>query len=127
MSYDAALTITIPASLYDVAKAIARAMDPDVGGYESYGPRTHMDAEGNEYTPDTYTMSTPCRAEFKQQAIYLMANPTALHQAVSADYATRWPDHVPPTLAECEAFCAGAVIEMPPEVTLGQPETPDAN
>lgn len=40
----------------------------------------------------------------------LIDTPPALHAAVSADYAARWPDLTPPTLAECHAFCAGAVI-----------------
>ena len=34
----------------------------------------------------------------------------ALHAAVSADYAASWPDLTPPSLAECEAFCALAII-----------------
>lgn len=45
-----------------------------------------------------------------------MSNPPALHAAVSADYTARWPDLTPPTLAECQAFCAGAVL------TAGEPD-----
>ena len=110
MSYTERLTITIPAALYDTACAIARALDPDVGGHLSYGPKLDDATE--------YTTSTPCTAAFKAQAMQLLALPDALHEVVSADYATRWPDLTPPTLAECEAFCAGAVIapEPAPEV-----------
>ena len=42
----------------------------------------------------------------------MLANPQALHAAVSADYAARWVDMTPPTLAECEDFCAGVVVEV---------------
>lgn len=41
------------------------------------------------------------------------ANPAMLHYAVATDYAARWPDLTPPTLAECEAFCAGASLSSP--------------
>ena len=43
----------------------------------------------------------------------MLADPAMLHYAVSADYAARWADLTPPTLSECEAFCAGAVVEVP--------------
>lgn len=36
MSYDAQITITVPASLADVAALIGRAMDTDTGGAESF-------------------------------------------------------------------------------------------
>lgn len=113
MSYDATLTITVPAALYDTACSIARALDSDVGGANSFGPRTTLDADGNTVTPDSYTTSTPCTSEFKSQAIAMLADPAMLHYAVSADYAARWADLTPPTLSECEAFCAGAVVEVP--------------
>lgn len=102
MSYSATLTITVPAALYSVACAIARALDPDVGGAESFGPEREDATE--------YTTTTPCVPAFAQQALAMVANPAMLHYAVATDYAARWPDLTPPTLAECEAFCAGAVI-----------------
>jgi hypothetical protein len=119
MAYDSTLTLTIPANLYDIACAISRAMDVDLGGANSWGPRTKYEHEsGIEITPDSYTMTTPCTAEFKAQAVQLLQYPDALFDVVSADYATRWPDLTPPTLEDCEAFCAGAVI-VEPEVTDG--------
>lgn len=33
---------------------------------------------------------------------------------MSYNYAARWPDEVPPTLAECESFCASVI----PDETL---------
>lgn len=102
MSYSATLTITVPPALYSVACAVARALDPDVGGAESFGPERDDATE--------YTTTTPCVPAFAAQAMAMASNPAMLHYAVSADYAARCPDLTPPTLAECEAFCAGAVI-----------------
>lgn len=31
--------------------------------------------------------------------------------AAAADYAARWGDLTAPTLAECEAFCAGVTLD----------------
>lgn len=140
MSYTSTLTITIPADLYDIACAIARSLDPDVGGSSSFGPRqvrlpdvvitpesvqemadengwtitvttAAVTEPGALITPDTYTTSTPCTDGFKEQALMMLTQPEMLHAVVSADYAARWANLTPPTLAECEAFCAGVVLE----------------
>lgn len=107
MSYSETLTITLPASLAGIAAAIARSLDPDTGGYASFAP-----SEDGK----TISCTTPCEPMFLAQAEYMMLHPEALHAAVSADYAARWPDLVSPTLADCEAFCAGIVH---PEGTPG--------
>jgi hypothetical protein len=104
MSYSASITITVPAALYSVACAVARALDPDVGGADSFGPEREDATE--------YTTTTPCVPAFAAQALAMVSNPAMLHYAVAADYATRWHDLTPPTLAECEAFCAEAVITV---------------
>ena len=104
MSYDATLTITVPASLYDTACSIARSLDPDAGGYASFGPQVEGATE--------YTTSTPCTSEFKAQALQMLADPAVLCHVVAQDYAQRWPDLTPPTLAECEAFCAAVVVQV---------------
>lgn len=70
-------------------------------------------AEGGE-TPihgDTLQCCAPCTAEFKAQAQAMLSDPALLHYAVTADYAARWPDHTPPTLAECEAFVTALTLE----------------
>ena len=102
--YDATLSISLPAELLDIASRISRALDPDVGGFNSWV----LSEDGL-----TISTSTPCTAEFAQQAAYMLTHPEALHAAVSADYAARWADLVPPTLAECEQFCLGVIV---PEV-----------
>lgn len=47
-----------------------------------------------------------------------MADASLLHQVVAADYAKRWAELVPPTLAECESFVA-AIIKEPVNDTNG--------
>lgn len=107
MTYSERFQASIPSSLYQIGRAIARALDPDVGGAENWGPELQGDPPT---APDRYTTDFPCTAEFKAQAVAMLADPALLHAAVAQDYATRWPDLVPPTLAECEAFCAGVQI-----------------
>lgn len=102
--YDATFAITLPAALAEISAKIGRAMDADVGGADSFT------LSSDELTIST---STPCTSEFAAQAQYMLTHPEALHAAVSADYAARWADLVPPTLEECEQFCAGVIV---PEV-----------
>ena len=111
MSYTHRLKVTIPASLYEVARSIARALDADSGGAESFGPKFRMSEEGVEYAPDFYECETPCTEEFHAQAHAMLADAAMLHAVVSADYAARWADLTPPTLAECEAFVGGVILE----------------
>lgn len=100
-NYDSVFQASLPADLLPIARAIARALDPDFGGYDSWT----LSEDGL-----TIFTSTPCTAEFYAQAQYLMAHPEALHAAVCADYVARWADLVPPTLAECERFCTAIVL-----------------
>jgi hypothetical protein len=108
------LTLTLPYSpeMADIASKIGRGMDVDVGGAHSFN-RSIIGYEADGETPiygDTLTCTTGCTAQFKQQAMAMMADPALLHGAVAADYATRWPDLTPPTLAECEGFVAELVV-----------------
>lgn len=113
MSYSARICITIPAALYDVGCTIARALDPDVGGFNNFGPRERMNESGELYTPAQYTTGLfPCTPGFAEQAGALMTNPAMLHHVVSADYAARWPGLDVPTLADCEAFCAVVGVDV---------------
>ena len=99
--YPETLGLSVPADLVATAAAIGRALDPDVGGADSF----HADPGG-----ETISMMTRCTPEFKAQAIGLLADPTALWEAVKADYARRWDGLTPPTPEECQAFCAVAKI-----------------
>jgi hypothetical protein len=111
MSYDNTLTIKLPVSLADIASRIGRAIDPDVGGERSFTSIVTGYADSKPVYGDTISMTTPCTTAFKLQAEYMLANPEALHAAVAADYAARWADLTPPTLAECQAFCNGVIPE----------------
>jgi hypothetical protein len=99
-------------------------MDPDLGGANSYGPELLSDMEGNTYLPDTYTTSAPCSQSFKGLVKTALSDPEFLHALVAKDYADRWAGQEPPTLAECEAFCAEAVLEPDEEVACEQPLVP---
>jgi hypothetical protein len=64
-----------------------------------------------------YVADTPCTGDFYEGALYMLANPEALHQRCLDDYAARWADLTPPTLEECQAFCAAVVLPVEPEPT----------
>jgi len=98
--YDATITIRLPATLAEIAAKIGRALDPDTGGDKSFCP------DLNETTIST---TTPCTSDFAAKAGYMLMHPEVLHTECAKDYAKRWADLVPPTLAECEAFCAGVI------------------
>lgn len=123
--FTARIIITIPADLLVIARSIARALDTDSGGADSYVPTRsepdRLDDDGNivsSTAPATWVADTLCSPGFAAQVPYLLAHPAALHAAVAADYAARWPDLIQPTLAECEAFCAGAVLTTAPPPSI---------
>ena len=118
MSYNYTVRIEVPASQAVVAAKIGMSMDPDAGGRLSFNPVIIGYTEGEMPEPiygDNIFVSTPCRQEFAEQVPLLIANPAMLHAVVAQDYAARWPDEVPPTLAECESFCASVIPEPAPE------------
>lgn len=104
MAYTERLSITVPDTLKDIAAKIGRGLDPDSGGADSF----------RDLGNGTINVTTPCIAEFKAQAEYMMTNPAMLHQVLQADYATRWADLTPPTLAECTLFCSSIIPEQEP-------------
>jgi len=112
MSYNWNVTITVPGDLSEIARKIGMALDPDKGGGLSFGRVIDWYTEDGEpiYGPNIVA-STPCQKEFFDQVPVLLANPAMLHAIVSQDYATRWPDEKPPTLAECESFCKSVIPE----------------
>ena len=118
MSYNYNVRIEVPASQAEIAAKIGAALDPDSGGAASWNRTIIGYTEGETPEPifgDTIFVSTPCRQEFAEQVLLLIANPAMLHALVAQDYAARWPDEVPPTLAECESFCASVIPEPAPE------------
>lgn len=101
-NYSERFTLTLDASVADIAARVGKAMDSDAGGEHSF----HDNGDG------TISTSTPCTPEFKAQGEYLMTNPDALFMAMQAAYAERWTDLTPPTLEECQAFVAAIIPEV---------------
>lgn len=101
--YTARFNLTVPATQALVAAMIGKAFDPDSGGEYSFSST----ADG------VISTSTPCDAEFKATADYLMTDPVALHYAITQKYSERWADLTPPTLEECTAFIAAIIPEVP--------------
>ena len=110
--YTSQITMTLPLALADIASAIGRALDPDSGGSESWHrPITGWADDSTPVYADQLVCSTLCTPEFRAQAEAMATDPVALHLVCLADYARRWPDLEPPTLADCKAFCAALQIE----------------
>lgn len=110
--YTSTITMTLPLALADIAAAIGRALDPDTGGSESWHrPITAWGDDGTPVYADTLVCSTLCTPEFRDQAEAMATQPELLHQVCLGDYARRWPELEPPTLADCKAFCEALRIE----------------
>jgi hypothetical protein len=99
MNYTHTITLIAPLSLLSIASAISRALDPDVGGADSW-----------QAVDDKITVTTPCTEQFYNQTLYLLNNPHALYDVVLADYANRWADMTSPTLSDCQQFCSGVSV-----------------
>lgn len=105
MIYPTTILIAVPVSMLTLAAKMAQAFDPDVGGAKSFD--TLRATNGTT----TYAVSySPATELFAQQAVYFKANPADLHAAVVADYTARWASLTPPTLTECQTFCAGCFV-----------------
>lgn len=109
-NYTERLTITVPHSLNEIAAKIGRAMDPDTGGDRSF-TREIVSFENEEPVyGNKLVCCTPCVAEFKEAAFYMLSSPEMLFESCKRDYAARWPDIDPPTIEECELFCSNVEI-----------------
>lgn len=119
MSYSVQVTLTAPLALSVICAAIARGMDTDIGGSESFRqiyPDTATDksTDGNPQKPsipathlEASFWATP---EFSAAIEHLMNNPEALQASIAMDYSKRWPDFSAPTLADCNAFCKSVIL-----------------
>jgi hypothetical protein len=93
-------------TIYAQGSAIAAAFDPDTGGAESFSIIRATDAQGNVYA----ACHAGCSDIFPNTCTALMMDANALKAAVDADYAARFSNLTPPTLADCQAFILGAKI-----------------
>lgn len=96
--------------MIDKANAIARSMDPDVGGAESFSSVRATDANAAEFV----ICDVWVREHFATQANAMLHNAALLHGACAADYESRWPDLTAPTLAECTQFITLSAIHIEP-------------
>ena len=101
MRYTHTMTVTVPEALVPVAKRLSKAFDEDSGGDLAFESTTYI---------------SPITEHLAAAAPYLLLDPAALHSSVAADYASRWPDLVPPTLDDVTLFCAEAIIVITPGV-----------
>ena len=94
--YNHTITLIVPVSALDIAKAINRHLDSDdVGGFDGFS--TRMTRDGQEYA----SYSRLCDSDYAAKAAMLVTIPSELFAVCEAD--TRFEDK--PTLADCEAFC----------------------
>ena len=118
--YTEILSMQIPSEFAIQASKIARALDPDVGGAESFqrkieGYEESLDPEYPNSTP-IYSNDLYCSVlvteEFKAQALGIFADTSGetLFTVVQQDYANRWSDLEAPTLEDCKAFIANLTI-----------------
>lgn len=98
----------VPISEQENAKRISRALNPDSGGYEAFAslaspagtaPATHCiyDTPVRESFFQTIRSITDSNASVATRAASLKA-------MVDADYAARWPNETPPSLADITVF-----------------------
>ena len=105
-SYSHRLTICTPVSLLSVANKIAAALDPDVGGSQSF---SSVLTTTGQVVCDVWIRET-----FSVQAQAILSDPSILYQLCLSDYESRWPDLIPPTLEECSKFISDSVILIGP-------------
>ena len=103
--YSHRLTICTPLSLVSQANSIARSMDPDVGGAESFSSVQATKAGVIYSVCDTWG-----RESFFNQASILLSDPSLLHQICQADYTSRWPDLIAPSLEDCASFLSSSKV-----------------
>lgn len=103
--YSHRLTICTPLSLIPQANSIARSMDPDVGGDQSFSFVQATKAGVTYSICDTWV-----RENFYTQASILLSDPSLLHQICQADYTSRWADLIAPSLEDCTAFLSASKV-----------------
>lgn len=105
--YTHTLTCIIPAPIGSIGAAVARMLDPDTGGAESFA--IQLSSTGK--TPASHlAMSMPCSEGDYLAAQHLFTQPALLLASIERDFALRFPDATLPTLAEIEGFCGQSAI-----------------
>lgn len=108
MTYNHTITLIVPVTDLDIAKAINRHLDwDDSGGGEGFSVR--MTKDGNEYA----SYSRLCDSDYAQKSAMLVTVASELYDLCQAD--TRF--EIKPSLEDCETFCAvaEAYVDCQPE------------
>ena len=97
------IKLSVPATVLATAKLASQAMDPDVGGFHAF---EIVEGDGR------YSYTVDVSDEYFDAFSVFLLLPDLLRDSIARDFEQRFPDTEPPTVAECEAFCAALVIEV---------------
>lgn len=110
------LKMRIPASVLEAAKLAAQAFDPDVGGYDSW---QLTDDQGR------HLFICDVSQEYFEAFPVIKFYPEYLLDAITRDFAERFPDTQPPSLEALTAFCEQVEIN-PEDFCVGCVTEPEA-
>lgn len=98
------IKLTVPADVLHTAKLASQAMDPDVGGFNAF--------EAPDEVTGLYRYTVDVSDDYLSAFQAFMLLPGLLRDSIARDFERRFPESTPPTLAECEAFCATVTLEV---------------
>lgn len=105
------MVIAAPLALTDIANAIGRALDPDVGGDRSFAGVLCAESP----PPATHVVcDVLLTGAFAQQCQGMLGQADLLHAACGADYAARWAALDAPSLHDCASFLVQSLITIEP-------------
>jgi len=108
--------IALPIQYLPSARKVGLAIASDVGGDKSFDTIKATDAKGTEYAV-THFYCSPMWPEYMSG---FFASPSSyLHASIEVEYANRFPDRTPPTLAEVDEFLTNAQLVIDCELDGG--------
>jgi len=108
--------IALPIQYLPSARKVGLAIASDVGGDKSFDTIKATDAQGIEYAV-THFYCSPMWPDYMSG--FFAAPSNYLHVSVEAEYANRFPDRTPPTLAEVDEFLANSKLVIDCELDSG--------
>lgn len=107
MSWDRVVVCITPYPLSATAALVSQMLDSDTGGAESFG----ILASGTGELPATHCIAhTRCDNDLAEVIPWLLDDPAALLASIERDFAIRFLDAAPPTLAEVQVFCEQSML-----------------
>jgi len=99
--------IALPIQYLPSARKVGLAISSDVGGDKSFDTIRATDSNGAEYAVTDFW----CSVMWPEYMSGFFASPSSyLHASIETEYASRFPDRTPPTLAEVDEFLANAQL-----------------